>query len=299
MRTPRPAALALALALPLLAGCGLRLDEPDPSPAPPSAAEELRQREALRAAAYAESGAAVGAAGGVLAGHAADQLEALGGVWEPWPQGDGPTDPDGVALYPSPTADIGPFRDAADLVDSLATTTPEVCEAALTAREAEGVALYGAICLSRTFDWDALAREAGVPGPMAPMLPERVGTQDANLVRTIDAAAWAADYRAAVARAAEDETWRVLENQAREYRELALAITAANGWTGTADDPRLASYDASALPDDDAVDVAFAHAAIAALPNSTDRQGVLDMALHHGLRAQQVGEDFGSLPGLD
>ncbi|MDO5495208.1 MAG: hypothetical protein Q4G64_05815 [bacterium] len=303
MTLTRTAAVALALALPLLAGCGLRIDAPDPSPPPPSPAEALRQREALRSAAFADGAATWGVAGSPsaerLAVNASLHLDALGGVWEPWPDGDGPAEPDGLPLYPAPAPEFGPFETSDDLVDALAQSTPEVCEAALDATEPEAVSLYSAICFSRTLDWDGVSRDFGIIPPEVPAVPETVGSQDPGLILTLDAAAWATDFQAAAARAAEDEGWQGLEATARGYRDLALAITSANGWTGTEQDPRLPSYDPNALPDQTAIAAAIAEAAVLALPNSTNRESVLDLALHYGLTASRQGVQFDALTGLE
>nr|NLD40660.1 hypothetical protein [Actinomycetales bacterium] len=289
---------ALALLLPLTAGCGLRLDEPDPSPAPPSEAEGVRQREALRASAYADAAPGGSEAAAALASHAAEHLAALGGVWEPWPDGDGPVDEDGLPLHPSPTADVGPFPDVQGVLGSLAVTTPEVCAAALAEQDPGLATLYSSICVSRTLDWDALAAELGMPGPEAPAAPTDLWTRDAELVRTLDAAAWATDRQAAAARAAGSEGWQALEAQAHRYRELALDSAAANGWAGTTQDPRQPSYDPDALPDQTAIAAALARAATAAVPNSSDRGGVLDLALSSGLTARRADVNLEALPGI-
>ncbi|HZK05029.1 MAG TPA: hypothetical protein VFC82_04180 [Actinomycetaceae bacterium] len=289
--------IALALSLALVAGCSVRLDVPDPTPPPATPAEEVRQREALRAREYASTadfGAGVPAVERVAA-HAGRHLEALGGVWEPWPEGDGPTEP----AYPSPSADVGPFTDVAGLAASFATTTPEVCDEALIAEDDAAATLYASMCVSRMLDWDMLAATTGQPSPEFPAPSTDLVTPDAHLIVTLDAAAWATEVHAATARAAGDAGWVDLEARADRFRTLAFDAVTAYGWAGTAEDPRLPSYDTDALPDQATVAAEITRASVGAMAAAPDRVGMLDLALATAIDAQRGGVDLGPLPGID
>ena len=286
----RIAAALLALAL---TGCELRLDEPDPSPAPPSAAEQVRQREALRAHAFA----ALAGTDPVLAGladHATVQLDALGGVWEPWP-GDGapPTPP------PAPRADIAP-HDPASALEALAATTPEVCDAAASADEADDALVYGSICLSRRLDRWALAETLGEAGPVIPGIADSVSTTDPALVRALDAAAYALDVHAAKARAAGDpDAGTALAERAAALRMIAVSAVDANGWSGTDADPREPYYDIAELPAVAEIEADLARAFIAALALDGSRTGLLAAAFSCAAAARAGGVDLGALPGIE
>lgn len=285
--------LGLLLALVALTGCGVRLDSPDPVPSSPDAAEVVRQREALRARQFAavepegEHADLVAA----VATHASAQLDALGGVWVAWPAGDGPT----------PTADatadvvIGPG--AAGLLDSLTATTPDVAAAALAGGDPEIATLYAAIATARTVDADRLAVALGTPGAVTP-LPGSLDTPDPAVARALDAAAYRLETLAARERAADAaaEAERFVA-RAGEFRSLAEGIVAANGWLGTAADPREPYYP---VTEDDAATLHrdLAVLLVAAVGDSDDRAGMLDAALSCALEASRRGQELGALPGL-
>lgn len=292
MRSSVRAVAVLCAALPL-AGCGLRIDEPDPTPAPPSAAEEVRQREALRAVALSEV-ALDSPAVQALASHAAEQADALGGVWVPWPDGGGPE-----TLPPEPTPDVGPFTDPASVVTALQTTTPEVCGEAVTAEDEESALLYASLCLSRTLDLDALLTETGSEPVAVPELPADLITKDPELIVTLDAAAWATDQQAAAAKASEAGGWEELHARANQYRELALDAVIANGWEGTDQDPRLPAYEVGTMTDQTAIAGTIARVAVGAVPEAVDRQPILDLALTMGVTARRGGVEFEALPGVE
>lgn len=282
--------LAVAILALTLTGCELRLDEPDPTPAPPSAAEQTRQREALRAEALAELAGHSDPALAALGEHASVQLAELGGVWEPWPSGGAPETPP-----PPAEPDISP-TDAQSTLDALATTNPELCEAAVSEEDA---LLYGSLCLARRLDALALAESLGQPGPTVPGLPQSLETADPALVRAMDAAAYALDVHAANARAAEDtEGGAELADRAAALRILAIGAVDANGWSGTDADPREPYYDVSTLPSVAEIEAGLANAFIAALDSEGSRGALLAAAFSSAAKARAGGVDLGALPGL-
>ena len=286
--------LAVAIIALTLAGCDLRLDEPDPTPASPTAAEQVRQREALRAEAFAEFAGSSDPALAALGTHAAAQLDALGGVWQPWPDGGGPETPP-----PPPEADISP-SDASGALDALAVATPEVCDAAVSAVEADDALVYGSICLSRRLDRWTLAESLGEAGPAVPALPATIETADPALVRELDAAAYALDVHAAAARAAGDtEGGTALATRAAALRYIAIAAVDANGWAGTDADPREPFYDVSDLPAVPEIDASLARAFVAALATDGSRPGLLSAAFSCAAAARAGGVDLGALPGIE
>lgn len=286
--------IAAALVVLALTGCEVRLDEPDPSPAPPSAAEEIRQREALRAAAFAELAQSDDGVLGTLGAHASVQVEALGGVWVPWPDGGAPETPP-----PAPVADISP-TDAASALEALASTTPEVCDAAVGAAEADDALVYGSICLARRLDRWALAESLGEPGPVVAALPEAIGTSDPGLVRALDAAAYALDVHAANARAGGDDAGSAAHaTRAAEFRYLAISAVDANGWAGTDADPREPFYDITALPSPAEIEADLARAFVAALAVDGSRPALLAAAFTCAAAARAGGVDLGALPGIE
>lgn len=286
----RLAAAILALSL---TGCELRLDEPDPTPAPASAAEQIRQREALRAEAFTELALTGDPLLEPLAAHASMQLAALGGVWEAWPDGGGPETPP-----PPPSADIAP-TDAASALDALATVNAEVCDAAVGAAEADDAVVYGAICLARRLDRWTLAEALAQPGPVVPGLPAAIETSDPALIRALDAAAYAFDVHAANARAAEDGALSSsLATRAAEFRYLAINAVDANGWSGTDADPREPYYALAALPPVAEIEADLARAFVAALAVDGARPALLAAAFTCAAAARAGGIDLGALPGV-
>lgn len=278
--------VALVLAALALAGCGLRLDAPDPTASPASADETLRQREALRAAELAAIDPADGALAAVAA-RARAQEEALGGVWRAWPAGDGPT----PTVDPTADVAVGP----GGVLLWLRATRPGLEDAVVDAGDPGLATLLAAVAIARAVDEDALARAAGedpgLPGP-----PADLATTDPGLVRALDAAAHTLQELAARAGAAGEDS-AALAGAAESWRTLSESIVTANGWAGTAADPREPLYDVGTAGVAQ-VDRDLALALLAAVDDTPDRRAMLDAAVGRAIAAARAGADLGALPGL-
>lgn len=262
--------LAALLAMLLLTGCSVRIDQPDPTVAPASQAEEVRQREALRAAALVESDDAA------LAADAAAQLAALGGVWQAWPDGDGPS-----AATASPTADITASDDPLQV---LATTTPDLAAAAITASDSSAALLYASIYSART------ARYIERGGTVDAAWPATLSTTSSDLIRALDAAAWVLDVYAAQG---------VVDSQeADTLREWAERGAVSAQLAGTADDPREATYSITPLPELSEIWGQLAAEFVAAVPQSSDRETMLQAVAAATQRAVAAGYSVGALPAI-
>lgn len=278
--------VALLLAALTLSGCGLRLDLPDPTPSPASADERLRQREALRAAELAGIDP-VDALRAATASHARTQEAALGGVWRAWPAGDGPSPTD------DPTADavVGPEG----VLAWLRHTRPSLEDAVVAADDPRLATLLAAVAVSRAVDEDALAIAAGEKPPVSPA-PTDLPTADAGVVRALDAAAHSLEELAARSAAADGDP-RPSAAAAEAWRTLAERIVDANGWAGTAADPREPLYDVEVTRTEE-VDRDLALTFIAAVGETPDRRAMLDAAVSRAIAAARAGLDLGALPGI-
>lgn len=283
--------LALLTLVVALAGCGVRVDAPDPTPSRPSADEVVRQREALRAAAFAAAPPASSPAAATVAAHATEQLAALGGVWVGWPAGDGPTPTS------APTADVAPSTPA-ELLEALERTTPELLGAAAVVDDPDLATVLAAVAVARTLDAAALATELGAPAPPPTLLPEAIATASPALVRALDAAAWALEVHAAAGRSADAAAAEMLAGRAARLRLLAEGAAAANGWAGTESDPREPVYDVTRLPTAGAVSEALLTALLADLPATPDREAHLAAMISCARTAAAAGVELGALPGL-
>lgn len=269
----------------LLAGCAVRIDTPDPTPEPPSQAEIVRQREVLRAEVFAGIGFGEGAA---VATHAQIQLDALGGVWEAWPDGDGPTDaetPEGadIATPPGPT----------ELSAALVQTTPDLVEAAIDADNAVSSSLYASIAVARTADEVALALAQGQPG--SPSWPDSALTALPEVIRALDAAAYGLDILAAQDSAAGLET--TAQADAERFRRWADASALELGIAGTDQDPREPLYSVETI-ERGRIYADLAEVLVTAVPPSADRGAVLAAAQACANAATLHGATVGPLPGL-
>ncbi|SNU00601.1 hypothetical protein SAMN06298212_102133 [Ruaniaceae bacterium KH17] len=274
--------LAPVLTLLLLTGCGVRIETSDPTPPEPSAAEVVRQREALRAEVLSEAGFAP------VAAHAAEQLVALGGVWEAWPDGDGPTD--------APTrqsADISAPTSESELADLLATTTPDLIEASIAAQEPPIALLYSVIALSRTADEATLRGELGEP--LAPTWPELVVTAVPSTIRALDEAAYILDTVAAQDAAAGTES--TAKADSARFRAWAEASAEALGVAATEDDPREAVYEAIDA-DLGSLFAGLARELLVASASSSDPASTLAAMQAAAEQAVALGESFGALEGV-
>ncbi|MFC7405282.1 DUF4439 domain-containing protein [Georgenia alba] len=199
--------VATVLCVLVLAGCGLRLDTPPPEAPTPGPAEELRQETAASSARLAATVAALtersepqdgGPALERVAAEAEAHLDALGGVWEAWPDGapEGATPPEPAAT--APVADAAP----GDVLELLTTGATQAREAALAAPDEDLAALLGSISLARARAAADLAAALDAPPaepPAAPMSPETLLERgvDGPTVRVLDQARYAYETVAA------------------------------------------------------------------------------------------------------
>ncbi|WP_158373117.1 DUF4439 domain-containing protein [Cellulosimicrobium cellulans] len=294
VRTRRARALAGLLVLgtaALLAGCGLRLETDPPAEPVPDAAEQVRRDTVSDALALADAaddalaGADQGAAAvlGLVSSTAADQVEALGGVYD-----SGLADPDGATPSPTPS-DTAPAATPADVLTLLGETASA---ARADARDAEdpGLArLLAAVAASRaqltdrlaaalgteapavdaepddgftaggsadgsgSGDGSATAPSASATGPVSPS-PAATGPADAlgaDLDRTDALALVLAEdqagygFEVAAARLSDDARSRA-RTAAAAHRATASAWAEAVGVAGTAEDPRRVAYELDA-----------------------------------------------------
>lgn len=161
-------------AVALLAGCGLRLETDPPAEPVPDAAEQVRRDavdDALALASAADAataGADESVAGvlGLVSSTAADQVVALGGVYE-----SGLPDPEGPTPSPTPTATGTPAAPS----DVLALLGDAASEARAGARAADdpGMArLLASVAASRAQLTDRLAAALGTEAPAVDAEPE-------------------------------------------------------------------------------------------------------------------------------
>lgn len=275
------AAVAVLAALTLtgtVSGCDLRLESPPPATPSLDAAQQARQDAATAAADLADAGvAALAAAAAAPTGAdpaataawlqrvvdvSTDHLEALGGVWVPFPSASpAPTPTSTTPAEPSPAA-VG----VADVVDLLARTAAQARDQAeLT--DPDLARLLGSVAAARTVLAERLAAAAGIEAPLGqdvePALPAGLAASDvADLVASHDALGYA--WEVAAARA-DGDVRSSAAARAAGHREEAEAWARLADLDGTGLDPRRAAYD---LPDallDPAADDAARLAALAAL----------------------------------
>jgi|GEM_PF-1301211 len=157
-----------------LTGCGLRLDTP------PDALPELDAGQAgISAVSRAEAAIGVGsekmandaslAPGvreviGTVRDLSATRLAALGGVWQPWPQGT----PEGANPGPQPSPAPGSVE---DLIQLLVDTAATSCQAGARAPHANDAQLLTALCAAQQLDASHVAGAAGhkLPEPTVPV----------------------------------------------------------------------------------------------------------------------------------
>lgn len=243
------ATAALVVGALLLAGCGLRVESPPPPLLVPDLAEVVRQHTAEDAAALVEMAtrAAVGAAEPVatvlaqVAAASAEHLDALGGLYEP---------------FPDPTPGATPMPTATAAVDA-ATTLVRLSESAVQARsdadrvpDGELARLVASVAANRLLLGDrlagALGQQPSVPADVAapPALPAGLAVQDVVvLVQSEDAAGMV--WEVAAARST-DGLRDSAAARGVTHRDRAQAWAELTGIAGTGSDPRRTAYD---LPD--------------------------------------------------
>ena len=244
------ASSAAALAALLLAGCGLRLETPDPEPLVPDALEVVRAdtaaaAEGLRAMAAEADAAAAPEVAPVLARVAAlsrAHLDALGGIYVPFP--------DVTPPAPTATAAPAPPASADDVLAALVESAAEARSDADAVADGPMARLLASVSVARSLLADALATALDTAaGPtvvfvVPETLPEGVTAQQAAvLVQSEDAAALAWEVTAARSVDADRD---LAAARAVIHRDRAQAWAEASGVAGSGADPRRSSY---ALPD--------------------------------------------------
>lgn len=245
---------AAAIALALTTGCDIRLGTgaPDSLPMPP-ASESTRDSLARRASLIASTADVVagsGADGTGSAGHLADsgraQLDALGGVWEPWTTGA----PSG---YPtaSPIPTPNPTASSEELVTMLTEGATQASAAASQASEDADARLYASLAVAWLLGARSLNPDSvDIPGRTTPADAPMPGT----VLQAYDAARYA--FQEVAARAADDQRARAIEDAA--YANGLVSDSLALG----GQDTRLSAYAPPEQAADDAsLDVTWARSA--------------------------------------
>lgn len=163
-----------------LTGCGLRIDTP-PDALPELDAGQAGISAVSRAEAAINAGSekmaddasltpGVRAAIGTVRDLSATRLAALGGVWQPWPQGT----PEGADPGPQPSPAPGSVE---DLLQLLVDTADTSCQAGARAPHANDAQLLTALCAAQQLDASHVAGAAGskLPEPKVPV-DEPAGT---------------------------------------------------------------------------------------------------------------------------
>ncbi len=338
---PRRAAartgVVLAAAL-LLAGCAdLRLETPPPATPNPDAVEQVRDRTARDAVELADLATrasltaheAVAPVLGRVAEVAVAHAEALGGVYEPFP--DAPTtsapSPDpgaGATVAPTPPT---PPADAATVLAALARTAANARTDADAVADGDLARLLASVWMSRVLLGEALDAAVGAAAtPEAPTDPEAWPEATAPavpqslppipdpddvlaVVQSEDAAGLMWEVVAArTSDAARDDA----AARARLHRDRAEDWAVAAGVARTGKDPRRVAYD---LPPELTVDGAAPEAMLAvasqveaalgvtytSLVAGTDADGrapILDHALDQVRRGLAAGQPVPAFPGL-
>ncbi|MGK2349297.1 hypothetical protein [Actinomyces sp. W5033] len=298
----RTAALLAVCALAVgTTGCGLRIGEAAPRTLPSASEQEsvrdgLARRTVLVAstassflAAFPEDPAAGIAS--ALVTDTAVQLEALGGVWEPYTAPVPSTFP---TASPVATAAAGASRDA--LVEALTAGAAQAREACLTAAQAQEASLYAAVAVSWSVALEALEPgTAGAEGRATPTSEPLPGA----LLQAYDAARYALEE---VAARGDEETRSRAQAQAAGADDLVNASVALGG-----EDTRLAAYAAPGAQDGASAEVTWARqvwlrvadAEVVAVSTTTGRARAeaLDAAVAAALTAVSWGADVSALPG--
>ncbi|WP_182113583.1 DUF4439 domain-containing protein [Actinotalea sp. JY-7876] len=287
-RRTRPLVAVLAVVLvTILAGCGLRLETPAPVAPSPDAAESLRQRATADALAVQVLASAVATAAtdptvqalATTTGTASDaHVEALGGVYEPFPDAtaapespetaepsddaapsddaepsddaapsdDEPVTPDDASSAAPTAGATPPTPTAAELVALLDETAASARADAATTDDGGLARLLASIAVGRTLLADALAGPAAVTErpalELAPVegLPAGVSAADVNdVVQSEDALGYA--WEVAAARRSGDAR-AAAAAAARDHRERAETWATAAGVAATDSDPRRVAY---------------------------------------------------------
>ncbi|WP_167202899.1 DUF4439 domain-containing protein [Actinomyces respiraculi] len=284
-----------------VSGCDLRIGESVPLTLP-SASEQESVRDALaRRTVFVSSTASSfltafpedpdTAVASTLVADTAVQLEALGGVWEPYATPVPTTYP---TASPVATAAAGASRDA--LVQALEEGTAQARQAALAATDADEASLYGAMAVS----W-SVALEALVPGSVDVVGRDALLTEPlpGDLLQAYDGARYALEE---VAARSDEETRARAQTQAAAADDLVNASLALGG-----EDARLPAYAEPTAEDGASAEVTWARqvwlrlvdAEVVAVGTTTGqaRTEALDAALDAALTAIAWGAEITALPG--
>jgi len=247
---------ALAAAVAATAACGVRLGEGSPASLPTVPAQEAvrdalaRQTTLIGSTAdvVARSGGQQSAQADAIAVASRTQLEALGGVWDPWAT-PVPTTYETVSPAPSAAADA----DVDDLVSALTDGLGQARAAAAACEDAATARLYAALAVAwslqaRTLNTDAVEVSGRDASALAEALP-------GVLLAAYDAARYALEEVAA--RSSDDARTRAEADVA--YTKAVISASLALG----GEDTRLAAYAAPTQAADSAtsLDVTWARQA--------------------------------------
>lgn len=291
-RSRRARALAGVLVLgtaALLAGCGLRLETDPPAEPVPDATEQARRdtvSDALALAGAADdalAGADQGTAAvlGLVSSTAADQVEALGGVYD-----SGLEEQEGATPSPTPS-DTAPAATPADVLTLLGEAASAARADARDAADPGLARLLAAVAASRAQLTDRLAAALGTEAPLvdaepddgftaggsadgsgsgdgSATAPSATGTASPSPAATGPADALGTDldradalalvlaedqagygFEVAAARLSDDARSRA-RTAAAAHRATASAWAEAVGVAGTAEDPRRVAYELDA-----------------------------------------------------
>ncbi|MBW3068721.1 Tat pathway signal protein [Actinomyces sp. 594] len=299
----RAGVLALTAAVAATGACGLRVGEGSPASLPTTPAQEVvrdglaRQATLIGSTAevIARSGVPQSAQADVIATAAQNQLEALGGVWDPWAT-PVPTTYETVAPLPSAAADA----DTTDLTAALVDGAAMAREAAAACDDPGTARLYASLAVAwslRALQLDGKAVETA--GRDAAALSEPL---PGALLAAYDAARYALEEVAARATGAD-------RTRAEADVAYAKALVSASLALG-GEDTRLAAYAAPTQAADSAtsIDVTWARQVWLAV-EETELAGVtaaggeateaaIDAALEAALRARAWGAGVDApLPG--
>lgn len=283
------------------AGCGLRIGDAAPQ-ALPTASEQEATRDALARhtvllsstaasmlAAFPDDPSAPVAS--ALVADTAVQLEALGGVWEPYATAVPTTYP---TASPVATAADGATQEA--LAEVLSQGVVQAREAALAATQADRASLYAAVAVSWSVRLAALS-----PGSVSPAArsTDLASPLPGDLLRAYDATRYALEE---VAARSEGDTRALAHAQSQAADDLVNASLAAGG-----EDTRLAAYEEPAAEGDAGPDLTWARhvwlqvagAEVTAVGTATGqaRAEYLDAAVYAALTATDWGAEISALPG--
>ena len=240
-------ALAAGLAVVPLTGCAALRVESGPAVTPSAdAVEQARQRQAVGAARLVAAADVADAASDEAKAAIADvrsaartQLDALGGVWVPFPES--------TTTSPAPTGTTTPAPDPEPLLDVLAEESASALADAATVSDGRMARLFASIGVERRLAAARLALAEGndVPTTAAPVDPEQipVGLSAVALAPAIaseDALGLAWEVTAARSSGTARTQAAAI---AAEHRARAANWAAVTEVAGSGLDPRRVSYD--------------------------------------------------------